>query len=420
MDAYIDYNNFCSYVRSLNREKEDSNKFLRNRLDLKFTFSKDQLDALKEEERFNIWLKQYTDDAGKAEDASFEFDCQLSRPLNEEEFFAPADKSRLSAIYMLEGDEVQAIKDKGGLLVAPVGEELETLERVMIRYKDGDNETQYSDDRISKTFSARAFKDWRHLECNEMPCTDIIIADRYFFSQKNYADLKNNVFPLLKILMSQANGLDVNLVIFAEKTIKDKQCGTEFPIPLGRIYEDIQGLSNVKPNVTFVDIHDNRIHGREIISNYLTIVSSNSFGAYFLPSRAEKGVADTISLFSVVHPDVGQALREEDIEELQKIIDCGMYTVYGDGKSNFFTFSENSLTEIRPLRTPIIGEIIQLHRDNGDNVCWEDAVTEHERFNDTSSEDFEVTRFEILDYTYNTNSKTKSQYPYFIYVKKLE
>ena len=120
------------------------------------------------------------------------------------------------------------------------------------------------------------FNSWEQLTADNqtLPCTDIIINDRYLFAN-TYDLVEYNLRPLLTVLAGNVKNR-INVVVFTKnKTLlefgKDKA---------DAIFKNtLLTVTGMKPNVTFVTSNDNdKIpHDRFIITNYRLIRSGDSF-----------------------------------------------------------------------------------------------------------------------------------------------
>ena len=107
-----------------------------------------------------------------------------------------------------------------------------------------------------------------------LPCTDIVLNDRYLFVN-TYDLVECNLRPLLTVLAGKVRNR-INIVVFTKsKTLLEFGVDKATSI----IKDTLEKTTGMKPNVTFVTSIDNdKIpHDRFIITNYRLIRSGDSF-----------------------------------------------------------------------------------------------------------------------------------------------
>ena len=120
------------------------------------------------------------------------------------------------------------------------------------------------------------FNSWEQLTADNqtLPCTDIVLNDRYLFAN-TYDLLECNLRPLLTVLAGKVRNR-INIVVFTKsKTLLEFGVDKATSI----IKDTLEKTTGMKPNVTFVTSNDNdKIpHDRFIITNYRLIRSGDSF-----------------------------------------------------------------------------------------------------------------------------------------------
>lgn len=332
MDVYIDYNNFCSYLESINKEEWNEwiewNAVLKPYLTFYFNFSEDKLNEdIKIKLSFEGWHR-YWFSSGRGK-TKFNWNSNFpDRPIepNIHNSFTP---EQLSSIYMLDRVGVEEWAEKGVLLVAPVGKELNVIKKLQI------------DNKFVPVgmFSIKDLKDWSKFGKNSSPCTDIIIADPYIFAQKE-ENYEVNFLALLDQLC-HAKGMPINIVIFTYKYYIENQ-NKEYPKfkeIINKIKNKINEKIGVEPNVTIVKTTGE--HDRTIFTNYKLYISGDSF-KYFDNNGEHITKGRTFSIISIYDSD-NKKLSSDFIEDMQKVIDGkGKNCILGDKKSNFLTFPEVS------------------------------------------------------------------------------
>lgn len=328
MDVYIDYKNFCSYLESKSKDEDgwnECNKVLRDYFNIYFNFDKDKLN-FNDEDRikpiYDIWIKSFAEWRGK-----LKYKCGSNFPTRpiESDIHNFFNTEQLSSIYMLDRVGVEEWAEKGVLLVAPVGKELDVIKKLQIKnkfYPVG-------------VFSINDLKDWSKFGENSSPCTDIIIADPYIFAQKE-ENYEVNILALLDQLC-HAKGMPINIVIFTYKYYIENQ-NKEYP-DFDDIISKIKKKIDVEPNVTIVTTTGE--HDRTIFTNYKLYTSGDSF-KYFDNNGEHITKGRWFTIISIYDSD-NKKFSSDFIEDMQKVIDGkGKNCILGDKKSNFLKFPEKS------------------------------------------------------------------------------
>lgn len=337
MDVYIDYNNFCSYLESINKEEWNEwiewNAVLRQYLTFYFNFSEDKLNEdIKIKLSFEGW-RRYWFSSGRGK-TKFNWNSNFpDRPIepNIHNSFTP---EQLSSIYMLDREGVEGWAEKGVLLVAPVGKELNVIKNLRID-KRFVNSVLFT---INKDL-----KDWSKFGDNSSPCTDIIIADPYIFAQEEES-YEKNFLALLVELCQHAEGMPINIVIFTCNWYIDNQIKIypNFKKIIKQIKDKVQDKVGVKPNVTIVKITGE--HDRTIFTNYKFYRSGDSFKYFDAQGKLiTKGRGFYIN--SICDP-TNKEFSDDFIKSMQDFINNidkkWKNCILGDNKSNFLTFPEVS------------------------------------------------------------------------------
>ena len=109
--------------------------------------------------------------------------------------------------------------------------------------------------------------------CPQFPLTDIVIADPYYFKNKAVYLANNN--DIIRSLASSVHNFPINLVIFTDNR------NIDYDINLNEEVDAIRDVlaestENEDCNVTIIT-EINKIHDRNIITNYLQIKSGSGF-----------------------------------------------------------------------------------------------------------------------------------------------
>lgn len=327
----MDFPNFCSYLNSMsNQDFYECNKILLGSCNLHFSFDKSEMNKTKKVTRsnFEIWLRGATTNR---QGWCNEWGCAFpQRPVEidkvpNENFTA----EQLTSIYMLDGEGVKDWAEKGNLLVAPVGEELNVIKKLQI---DGEF-------RPSTPFLIYRMNDWSTVEKNCAPCTDIIIVDRFIFAQSDW-EYESNSYALLKSLCRWAKNTPINIVIFTQDNYPDGHQNIRIPLEtIKRNLKELLGREiGVEPNVTFVIISRVDKHDRKILTNYKMYESGDSFKYFKNGGLSSHG--DCLNIHSL-YDKRNHEVAWEIIESLQNIVNekkKGLGLILGNQKSLFLNF----------------------------------------------------------------------------------
>lgn len=244
------------------------------------------------------------------------------------------DRRQLSSVYLISDEKTVQLKEKGCLLIGNVGEEIQTLCRLFFNQQD----YLFEEKNRIKDLSS-----WDFFNDKILPCTEIILIDQYILCDDNLYDF--NIFPLLKLLARNGKNLKLNIIIVTLKENYNKETKTRFSPNWEnvkqRIKSEIEIITEVKPNVTFVlsptDISE---HDRTIFTNYKRIYSGDSFN-YFDSSHKVITSGKEIELSSMANQK-NHNLAIKLIDDIQSMINVILKrnadSIIGDKKSNFLTF----------------------------------------------------------------------------------
>lgn len=332
MDAYIDLQNFCTYLSSMSHQDfQEINNVLLANFDLKFTFTQQDLlrTAKKDIKRnFETWIRFATKNRnGRGNEWNVAYPA---RPVDDSIF--RVEPPRLSALYMLSGDEISQIAEKGCLLIARNGDELDILRNLRVNDKFIP----------TKKYRIRDMHDWSIVRENASPCTDIIIVDQYLFLQQEI-EYEDNVYSILDNLCRWTNGYPINIVFFAFNAGVDSGVSYSVPVPtiIRNLKERLERLTGTVPNITFVKLPAHMQHDRTIVTNYKMITSGDSF-KYFRGgsniSMCSHGEWMDVSSFYDVDVFSNALAFLDDIQVILDDAKKRLMDIQGDKKSNYLRF----------------------------------------------------------------------------------
>lgn len=228
MFVYIDILNLLSLIHSTKEPRyNDCISLLKETLDIKFTFSKDCIQKLDDDDKNTImlWLTTMTDG-----NCNIIWNSALPKdPINSNDF-----KNQLynSSIYLLDEErrDIKKLIEKGTLLISTKGDEIKTLSKLFIK---------------GNQFTKNIFKEiqqWDDLGKYTSPCSDIIIVDSYIFASKELYD--SNIVKLAKILSSHSLNERLNIVIVTLRKVRDPKTNIEFEPNWDDLYSRLRKAVN--------------------------------------------------------------------------------------------------------------------------------------------------------------------------------
>ena len=307
MRLYIDKSNLISLLSSRDIDGyEDCIRMVKKQLDVYFYFSKKDLDKDKDQDLITM-MSAFTTGTGNSKTVFMDTAASEypQRPVKGN-FCSSFTPEQLSSIYLLSefpDDKLDFVKERGNVLVGGLKNEINTLRRLMF------DDYQYTCKIRESDLKSRG---WDALQDYAMPCTDILMIDRYILSVDT---LKYNIYPLLRIISNCGNNKKINIVIVAKKFYDNNEPNwDEIRKTLkSEIKQECGSKSGV--NVTFVLLPQNiSEHDRTIITNYVRIHSGDSF-VYFNSQGKYITKSHHLQLDSLA-----QAFNQELANEVIKIV----------------------------------------------------------------------------------------------------
>lgn len=267
MELYIDINNLKSFIKSKDSDDfDDCKRMLRRQLHVVYNFDKEML---KSEPILQQFVTMISEGRGLSEESDKFLPSTAifpERPIKANSY-SNWNWRELSSVYLIDDIDSRKLKNKGCVLLGEAGEELSILMKLFCGM-DYDFHHLYD---LQKNFNS-----WEQLTADNqtLPCTDIIINDRYLFAN-TYDLVECNLRPLLSVLTDNVKNR-INVVVFT----KNKPLLEFGKDKADAIFKNtLFKVTGMKPNVTFVTSNDNdKIpHDRFIITNYRLIRSGDSF-----------------------------------------------------------------------------------------------------------------------------------------------
>ena len=295
MDIYIDKE--CLF-NILSAPKESRDKYLhllKYNLNKRFTFSKEDI---ANHHLLNIFSLLFTSGIG---DSTIDFDTiyKTFRPLNINDLDP-------CSVHLLECEDNFVQSHRNKIIIGNQNNTLSSLEKLFLHEIHNYN----------ITIDINRFE-WSFVVDLIYPCTDIIITDRYLFSENNN-NFRRNIFHFFQLIANININHKLNIVFFSGKYDRNK-------------LEQIKNIFSTTPNITHVQYtQQHNPHDRCIITNYKIFKSGDSFSN--LHNR--NGFSfDIASLAKCDEFNVSQNI----INSLQNIINSNTI-INGDKVSNILHF----------------------------------------------------------------------------------
>jgi hypothetical protein len=367
MDIYFDKENLISYITNImSREGLDThyrelNNMLIEQCDIFLSCDEKEWKSQYSEKSNNMmpskqviidkiatWMKLVTD-GGHGHKIHYSSPFPYERL---DSFCEGNYKIYTSVIFQNIANYVKNKTGKKGLLSSHISE-VSTLQKLFIRGKGIPSKLFYIREEDSRS---DIYEYVRYL-----PCTDIIIADPYIFTDPEEKPYKKNAYFLISLLCDSVNkGNTVNVVFYTYDFYKDKNGEKIYPC-FKEIRDEIKNVlkenKKIDVNITFVKPYYNKKtvdnlyvqqHDRYVITNYCIWINGNSFNYY---NDKEKYISkgcwsslssicdnDNFDVFCKILSDIQRSIdycpkdqRSEDKPELY---------IYGDMKSNLLDFSK--------------------------------------------------------------------------------
>lgn len=283
--------------------------------------------SLKDNQELLPWITIISDGRGKSE----ETDTFLSQKFPERPIKSNVyngwDRRKLTSVYLISDIDCQKLKNRGCVLIGDEGEEIDILSRLFCGI-DYDYHHLYD---LQKNFHS-----WDQLtNDNQMlPTTDIVISDRYLFTNL-HALVEYNLSGLLSALSHNVKN-KINVVVYTLN--RDIVAfGVEKAIKI--IKKALDTTTGMKPQITFVTSNDNSLipHDRFAITNYRLLRSGDSF-VYFNTKGELITNGATLDVDSLANHET-YIYVESLIEKIQNTYDVvkkrNSDMIVGSKKSNF-------------------------------------------------------------------------------------
>lgn len=308
MVLYIDKENVQSFARTKEYSMfEKCEKLIRNNMDVHYNFSKDEIP---EDELLTFWFRLHGDGI-----IGNEFFCPPNtitpeRPLKSN-FYKSLNSSQLSSIYLLNDDKIcDLILDKSCILIGKIGEEVSTIEKLII-----ENSEMFCKDIDWDTY------------CPLLPLTDIIICDNHYFKNKQTYEINDNL--IIKALTKLPNSSAVNVVIITKEG--EVASNIDLDAEAKNIKRIVLNATNSsKSTVTVLTTY--KTHDRITLTNYFRMKSGSCF--HLKDSQIKNDVTVEIKSHAIRN---NYSISLGLLKEYQSI-SLSPVRCFGDKKCNYLKF----------------------------------------------------------------------------------
>lgn len=324
MKLYIDKENLLSLLNQGEKEivselYEEVIRLIKRHLDLIFNF--DKKECLNNPLLLK-WMNQLSQGRGDTSSADeFKRPPFPERPIKNN-FRTNLPWNVFYSAFLVDDEKVDALKQQNSMLIGKVGEETSVLSSLFCN-------SSFDLHSLYNIQDKTTFDGWETLKKDGhiMPCSDIVIADRYLFS--DISRLESNLYKILSLFAKGVQKPKINIVFFSDsndEVLRKSVCK--------RINEIFGKETKVK--VTFVVYGNNRPHDRFILTNYRLFRSGDSFNYYDKSGyMVSKGLSLDVDSLANINACSLVSQIQKDMQDL-----CNNATdrIFGAKESNFIRF----------------------------------------------------------------------------------
>ena len=200
------------------------------------------------------------------------------RPIEEQCFLQFTD-NKLSAIYLINDENVHHLKQSGAVLVGTPGEEIQIFNRLFLLQNDYDFHKEIK-------IGSRDLTRWEDLSKYAMPITDIVFVDSYILADVSL--IPSNFIKYLEVLC-QSSRCSVNVVAY----VNNKNVSIDPEALRQLVIVALKNITGQTPTFTLVQYTDQNgvdtlgEHDRTIFTNYIRIKSGDTYN-YFYSTGIQK------------------------------------------------------------------------------------------------------------------------------------
>lgn len=325
MKVYIDKENLISFLKQgdneeLKEEYQEIKRLLKRQLELVFNFDKNEC---RNSPLLLQWLNQLSQGRGDNNSAD-EFKCPPfpDRPIKSN-FRTNMPWEVFHSVFLVDDERADILKQDNSMLIGKVGEETKLLSALFCN-------SSFDLHSLYNIQDKATFKGWETLkeDGHIMPCSDIVIADRYLFCRDN-GIMERNIYKILSMFAEGTQKSKINILFFSENT--DEQIRKNVSKRVNEIFG-----KKTKVNITFIVYGNYKPHDRFILTNYRLFRSGDSFNYYDGKGyMVSKGLS--LDVDSLANANVCSVVAKIQ-KDMQALCDKAEGRIFGAKVSNFISF----------------------------------------------------------------------------------
>lgn len=326
MKIYIDRENILSICKMHRDDRYGAFiGCLKYELDVYFNFGKD---AIVGDDIILAFLEQFTEATGAM--PTFEEQVFPSRPIKGNTHATIPDKQ---IILLISDPDLMKCKSTGSLIIHSPEDFNLFLNALLFNRHSFD---------YHRELNLKDFNRWEDLKSFSYPSTDVILIDPYILNNRSI--IEKNIIPLLEVLSTNKK-IKLNIVLFNGNVDKLADYDKEINLIMAKIKSAVKKITGYEPNCTFVVLDSiNEEHDRTIVTNYLRLVTGDSFSRFFDKNGIRKTKGRYLHIDNLAHRDTFRKTKElikdlnKGISEIIKMRQKNL-RIYGDEASNFIDFN---------------------------------------------------------------------------------
>ncbi len=323
MKAFIDKDNIRNILKIEDiYSLQNIENIFRTQLNTVCNFSKN--DLFKNDE-LSAFAGIFTEGVKRENPISFLKTFIPKRPINPR-FFDELTNDGLCSLFLISDHEnIESCIKKGAVAIARPGDEHKLFNSLTFNHENYDLKLRIGSDKFSK---------WEDLENFSLPFTELILVDRYIFSDSDLASV--NYTGIIKALHKNKQ-VRTNIIIYTS----ENDCSLTFD-EIKKLTNKVIDKNVPKPKITLIKAKQSVIeHDRTIWTNYFRIYSGDSFN--YFDSKGEKITRGKEIQFSshlnLNNESVGLELIKDLQNNVNRLIELGQASqIEGDKISKFLNF----------------------------------------------------------------------------------
>ena len=317
MRLYIDKQNILAFMSNRNSNNDlfdESIRLIKKGMDVYYNFPKKDI---LENQVLIAWFGRMKG-AGVKFESTFCTDyseVKPERPLKSN-FYIRYNSEDRSSMYLLNIEENMrnTIRNKNSILIGSPGDEMELFESLLAM-----------NDKEQLMCKIKSWKDY----CPQVPLTDVIICDNYYF--KNINVYKKNDNELVRAL-AEIPKETINIVFITKEGEVDREINLEEECKkIKDTIAKVSGISKSKCSVAILTSY--KCHSRHIITNYYRMMPTSCV------HLKDSGLKDDVNIDIKPNSNYNALEQTRDLIKICQKIAQNPVKIFGDKKSNYIAFS---------------------------------------------------------------------------------